>query len=246
MRRPRLRHGGLQHEAVHAAPEDVETQRATHFRVLQDNAEKFQHNKELTEGRQRRLQQASAFRTPTNASQSPAQLQGLRAGRLRLQVRATDGTQTLLKHALAVPRGSGEPVQRLTGVPQAVRQLRDFNPLPKGGGSLLGGVRTGGRWAGRWGRAGSRAGDASKPSKVSSLAARRARAGRRAAPDGRFGRRRAESRTESSVNKCLILAGLQPWKRIWALDAFHTVKSVKWRYLSGLLFRKEFGGVTSL
>ena len=62
------------HEAVHAAPEDVETQPATHFRVLQDNAEKFQHNKELTEGRQRRLQQAGAFRaprTPPGAS-SPA------------------------------------------------------------------------------------------------------------------------------------------------------------------------------
>ena len=39
------------HEAVHAAPEDVETQPTTTFRVYQDNATKFQHNKELTEGR---------------------------------------------------------------------------------------------------------------------------------------------------------------------------------------------------
>ena len=65
------------HEAVHAAPEDVETQPATLFRVLQDNAKKFQHNKQLTEGRQARLQQAGASArppTPIEAS-SPATAQ---------------------------------------------------------------------------------------------------------------------------------------------------------------------------
>ena len=35
------------HETVHGAPEDVERQPATEFRVLQDNADKFQHNKDL-------------------------------------------------------------------------------------------------------------------------------------------------------------------------------------------------------
>ena len=127
------------HEAVHAAPEDVETQPATQFRVLQDNAEKFQHNKQLTEGRQARLQQAGAFRAPTNANRSFQPSYGAAkelAGFDSMTVRATDGTETLLKHALAVPRKSREPVQRLTrpGVPQAVRQLRDFNLPPKGGG----------------------------------------------------------------------------------------------------------------
>ena len=107
--------------------------------MLKHNAEKFQHNKELRESRQRRLQQAGVFRTPTNASWSLQASYGAAkelAGFDSMTVRATDGTQTLLKHALAVPRGSGEPVQRLTrpGVPQAVRQLRDFNPPPKGGG----------------------------------------------------------------------------------------------------------------
>ena len=69
------------------------------FRVLQDNAEKFQHNKELTEGRQRRLQQVGAFRAPTNAFRSfqPS------------SVRATDGTETLLKHALAVKKRRASP-----------------------------------------------------------------------------------------------------------------------------------------
>ena len=74
------------HQAVTVAPEDVETKPAATFRVLRDNAEKFEHNKNLT----------------------------------------------LLKQALPVPRGSGEPRGRLTRppVPLAVRQLRDFNPGP--------------------------------------------------------------------------------------------------------------------
>ena len=48
-------------------------------------------------------------------------------------VRGTDGSETLLKHALPVPRGSAEPVARLTRRPEplAVRQLRDFNRPPQ-------------------------------------------------------------------------------------------------------------------
>ena len=34
---------------VHGAPEDVEKQPATEFRAFQDNADKFQHNKDLTD-----------------------------------------------------------------------------------------------------------------------------------------------------------------------------------------------------
>ncbi|CAE7780885.1 unnamed protein product, partial [Symbiodinium necroappetens] len=123
------------HEAVHAAPEDVETQPATQFRVLQDNAEKFQHNKTLTEGRQARLKAAGAFRAPTNARRSFEPSYGAAkelAGYDSTVVRGTDGSETLLKHALPVPRGSAEPAARLTRapVPQAVRQLQDFNPGP--------------------------------------------------------------------------------------------------------------------
>ena len=49
-----------------------------------------------------------------------------------MTVRATDGSETLLKHALPVPRGSAEPAARLTRPPVllAVRQLRDFNSGP--------------------------------------------------------------------------------------------------------------------
>ena len=123
------------HEAVHAAPEDVETQPATQFRVLQDNAEKFQHNKKLTEGRQRRLQQAGAFRAPTNANRSFQPSYGPAkelAGFDSMTVRATDGSETLLKHALPVLRGSAEPRAALTRrpTPAPVRQLRDFNAGP--------------------------------------------------------------------------------------------------------------------
>ena len=123
------------HEAVTVAPEDVETMPAATFRVYQDNARKFKHNDELTRSRQRRLGEAGAFRAPTNAQRSfQPQYGAVRevSSYDSMMVRSTDGSETLLKHALPVPRGSGEPVARLTRrpVPLAVRQLRDFNPGP--------------------------------------------------------------------------------------------------------------------
>ena len=123
------------HQAVTVAPEDVETMPAATFRVYQDNARKFKHNDELTRSRQRRLDEAGAFRAPTNAARSfQPQYGAVRevAGYDSMTVRATDGSETLLKHALPVPRGSAEPQARLTRppVPLAVRQIRDFNPGP--------------------------------------------------------------------------------------------------------------------
>ena len=101
--------------------------------LYQDNAAKFKHNDELTRSRQRRLEEAGAFRAPTNAQRSfQPQYGAVRevSSYDSMTVRATDGSETLLKQALPVPRGSGEPVARLTRrpVPLAVRQLRDFNP----------------------------------------------------------------------------------------------------------------------
>ena len=123
------------HQAVTVAPEDVETMPAATFRVYQDNARKFKHNDELTRSRQRRLDEAGAFRAPTNAARSfQPQYGAVRevADYDSMTVRGTDGSETLLKHALPVPRGSAEPQARLTRppVPLAVRQLRDFNPGP--------------------------------------------------------------------------------------------------------------------
>ena len=123
------------HEAVTVAPEDVETMPAATFRVYQDNARKFKHNDELTRSRQRRLGEAGAFRAPTNAQRSfQPQYGAVRevSSYDSMMVRSTDGSETLLKHALPVPRGSAEPKARLTRrpVPLAVRQLRPFNPGP--------------------------------------------------------------------------------------------------------------------
>ena len=123
------------HEAVHAAPEDVEHQKSTMFRLYQDNAKKFQHNMQLTRRRQERLEEMGAFRAPTNARRSFEPQYGTAkdvASYDSMVVKATDGSETLLKHALPVPRGSAEPKARLTRppVPLAIRQLRDFNPGP--------------------------------------------------------------------------------------------------------------------
>ena len=123
------------HQAVTVAPEDVEAMPTATFRVYQDNATKFQHNKKLTEGRKRRLEEAGAFRAPTNARRSFEPQYGPAreiASIDSMVVRATDGTETLLKHALPVPRGSAEPKAKLTRppVPLAIRQLQDFNPGP--------------------------------------------------------------------------------------------------------------------
>ena len=98
-------HVGEVTEAYNAAPEDVETKPAATFRVLRDNAEKFEHNKNLTEGRQRRLEEAGAFRAPTNAARSfQPQYGPVRevAGYDSMTVRATDGSETQ-----ALPRAQG-------------------------------------------------------------------------------------------------------------------------------------------
>ena len=98
------------HETVHGAPEDVDKQPATKFRVLQDNADKFQHNKDLTERRVKAVEDAGAFRAPTNAARSfnpqYGDVQRLEAVD-SMTVRSTEGRETLLKLALPAPQGSG-------------------------------------------------------------------------------------------------------------------------------------------
>ena len=121
------------HETVHGAPEDVEKQPATEFRVLQDNADKFQHNKDLTDRRVKAVQ--GAFRAPTNAARSfnPQYGDVQRLGAVdSMTVRSTEGRETLLKLALPAPQGSGNAAGRLTRRrPAAVRQLDDFLAPPR-------------------------------------------------------------------------------------------------------------------
>ena len=88
------------HETAHGAPEDVEKQPATEFRVLQDNADKFQHNKDLTDRRAKAVEDAGAFRAPTNAARSfnPQYGDVQRLGAVdSMTVRSTEGRETLLK-----------------------------------------------------------------------------------------------------------------------------------------------------
>ena len=101
------------HETVHGAPEDVEKQPATEFRVLQDNADKFQHNKDLTDRRVKAVEDAGAFRAPTNAARSFNPQYG--------------DVQQL---GLPAPQGSGNGLTR-RGRPVAVRQLDDFLGPPR-------------------------------------------------------------------------------------------------------------------
>ena len=114
------------HETVHGAPKDVEKQPATEFRVLQDNADKFQHNKDLTDRRVKAVEDAGAFRAPTNAARSFKVRRRAAAGGRGLHDRPQHGG-ALLKLAPA-PQGSGNAADRLTrrGRPAAVRQLDDF------------------------------------------------------------------------------------------------------------------------
>ena len=117
------------HETVHGAPEDVEKQPATEFRVLQDNADKFQHNKDLTNRRIKAVEDAGAFRAPTNAARSfnPQYGDVQRLGAVdSMTVRSTEGRETLLK--LAHGNAAGRLTRRR---PAAVRQLDDFLGPPR-------------------------------------------------------------------------------------------------------------------
>ena len=132
--------------------EDVETKPAATFRVLRDNAEKFEHNKNLTEGRQRRLEEAGAFRAPTNAARSfQPQYGPVRevAGYDSTTVRATDGSGDSAEAGAARAEGLGrvegtaheaaraagrpaaaglQPGTRGTALTRSVEKLQNQNP----------------------------------------------------------------------------------------------------------------------
>ena len=112
------------HETVHGAPEDVEKQPATEFRVLQDNADRFQHNKDLTNRRIKAVEDAGAFRAPTNAARSfNPQYGDVRRGLHDRPEHRGPGDP-------AEAGAAGAPGQRQRGGP-AVRQLDDFLAPPR-------------------------------------------------------------------------------------------------------------------
>ena len=122
------------HETVHGAPEDVEKQPATEFRVLQDNADKFQRNKDLTERRVKAVQGCGRLPSADERGEElqPSVRRRAAAGAVdSMTVRSTEGRETLLKLALPAP-GSGNAAGRLTRRrPAAVRQLDDFLAPPR-------------------------------------------------------------------------------------------------------------------
>ena len=108
---PNGRNGGLQIldatlEAGNTAEEDTAASALLlkhEFRVLQDNADKFQHNKDLTDRRVKAVEDVGAFRAPTNPARSfnPQYGDAQRLGAVdSTTVRSTEGRETLLKLAL--------------------------------------------------------------------------------------------------------------------------------------------------
>ena len=112
------------HETVYGAPEDVAKQPATEFRPLQDNAGKFQRNKDLTDRRMKAVEDAGAFRALTNAARSF----NPQYGDVQ-QLRAVD-SMTVRSAGAAGQRQRGNVAGRLTRR-AAVRQLDDFLAPPR-------------------------------------------------------------------------------------------------------------------
>ena len=58
-------HNSRPHAAVYGPPEKVEENGVQDFRILQDNARRFQFNRNAQLRKKSELQQAGAFRAPT-------------------------------------------------------------------------------------------------------------------------------------------------------------------------------------
>ena len=114
-------HNNKPHEAVHGPPAQIERRNggdnAQNFRVLQDNAAKFVHNRALTQRRMGAIQEAGAFRAPTGAPRSfQPQYGNIRKVRSVDSQYVTDvsGRKVLLKQAQPAPEGSTNIRQTLT------------------------------------------------------------------------------------------------------------------------------------
>ena len=119
------------HETVHGAPEDVEKQPATEFRVLQDNADKFQHNKDLTD---RRVKAVEDGRLPS-ADERGEELQP------SVRQRAAAGGRGL--HDRPQHGGPGDPAE--AGAAGAAGQRQRGGPADK---TQAGGCEAAGRLPG--------------------------------------------------------------------------------------------------
>ena len=136
------------HSGVHGAPDGAYEDGPQKFFIEQDNAAKFLHNRNLTLRRQEALKATGAFRSPvhneTRSFRPAYEDTPQRLGRITPGagfVENTNGRQTLFKHALPVPRGSGKPLAHLTA-PRGKSGAREAEPqrVFEGGSSGSGGA----------------------------------------------------------------------------------------------------------
>jgi len=123
--------------AVHGPPEKVGEANPQTFFVLQDNAEKFWHNRNLTARRKEGLMSAGAFREPIdNGGRSFKPNYGpvrqltkhaIQPGAGEIKVR---GHSSLFKTALPVATGSGEPLAHITFPPRSRQEAAPGTPKP--------------------------------------------------------------------------------------------------------------------
>ena len=114
-------HNQKPHDAVHGPPAQIEQKNGGDnpqmFRVMQDNANRFVHNRSLTQRRMAEVKDAGGFRAPTNAPRSfQPQYGNIRRVRAvdSQYVTDTGGRKTLLKQAQPAPEGSSNIRQTLT------------------------------------------------------------------------------------------------------------------------------------
>lgn len=109
--------------AVHGEPATAGEENEQSFLIMQDNASKFLHNRDLTQQRVARLADSGTYRAPVaDAGRSyyprfgqKRQLAGVKPG--AGSIVDTQGRETLLKQAQPVPAASGEPMGRLRDTP---------------------------------------------------------------------------------------------------------------------------------
>jgi len=112
-------HNNKPHEAVHGPPATVEREGPQGFRVLQDNASKYVHNRSLTQRRMGELKESGSFREPSGAPRSfqpqYGNIRRIKAGGVGSQyVTDVSGRSVLLKNAQPAPAGSTNVRQTLT------------------------------------------------------------------------------------------------------------------------------------
>ena len=113
-------YNATEHETVHDAPKEIASNEIAKFMVLQDNAQKMQHNNAVLKVRKNALEETKAFRRPL----------GTNIGPFRRGFKATFGDVEKVKEikgSTVIPEGEGEkldikrvmPVNEESGNPQA-------------------------------------------------------------------------------------------------------------------------------